>query len=166
MSQRSCARLAADPAMALWPLPHAVVLRIFAFVPVHTRLRSREVCRAWRAVLEERSLWTRLDLRVACVGTVGMRDQRRAYGSLLRAALARAPGELVALDAADNAIILAADVIYAAAANAGALRELRYGGELDNSHVAAVKKRCTRRRFCRCSKLQRSVPTLFLRTSG
>jgi hypothetical protein len=138
MSQRSCARLAADPAMALWPLPHAVVLRIFAFVPVHTRLRGREVCRAWRAALAERSLWTRLDLRLACVGVVGMRDRSKAYCGLLRAALARAPGELVALDAADNEFIPAADVIYAAAANAGALRELRYGATLDQSQVAAV----------------------------
>ena len=138
MAQRSCARRAADPAAALWPLPHAVVLRIFAFVPLPTRLRGREVCRAWRAALEERSLWTRLDLRLGSMGTVGMREPSRAYGTLLRAALARALGELVALDAADNAIIPAADVIYAAAANAGALRELRYGGELDGSQVAAV----------------------------
>ena len=138
MSQRSRARLAADPAMALWPLPHAVVLRIFAFVPVHTRLRGREVCRAWRAALEERSLWTHIDLSMANVLWAGIQDYSRTYGALLRAALAHSAGELVVLDAADNALIPEADLLYTAAANAGALLELRFGGSLDQLQIATI----------------------------
>ncbi len=47
---------------ALAPLPHALVLLIFSLVPVDQRLRCLEVCKGWRAVLLERSLWTCLDL--------------------------------------------------------------------------------------------------------
>ncbi len=54
-------------APALAPLPLALVLHILSLLPVDCRLRCAEVCRAWRAALEERSLWLRLDLTVSGV---------------------------------------------------------------------------------------------------
>jgi hypothetical protein len=47
---------------ALTSLPLPILLQIFALLPVDTRLRCAEVCRGWRSVLLERSLWKRLDL--------------------------------------------------------------------------------------------------------
>ena len=53
--------LAALPTFAA--LPPALTLRIFLAVPIDTRLRCREVSRAWRDALSgERALWTHLDL--------------------------------------------------------------------------------------------------------
>jgi hypothetical protein len=54
-------------APALAPLPHALVLHILSLLPVDARLRCAEVCRSWRAALEERSLWLRLDLSASGV---------------------------------------------------------------------------------------------------
>ena len=43
-------------------LPPVLARRIFALVPVDSRLRCAEVSPAWRDALAERALWTRLDL--------------------------------------------------------------------------------------------------------
>jgi hypothetical protein len=53
------------------------------------------VCRAWNAALAERSLWARLDLSPASGVAVTVTDE------LLRAAAARAGGQLEALDGSD-----------------------------------------------------------------
>jgi hypothetical protein len=84
-------RSAAAPS-ALAPLPHAVVVFIFSLVPADTRLRCREVCRGWRATLDDCGAWLQLDLRP----TAGL--ARRATDALLHAAAARAGGQLRTLD--------------------------------------------------------------------
>ncbi len=65
MPPRRSARVAAvveRQSTALAPLPHALVLLIFSLLPVDQRLRCLEVCKGWYATLNERSLWTRLDM--------------------------------------------------------------------------------------------------------
>jgi hypothetical protein len=109
---------------ALSPLPLALVLYIFSLLPVDCRLRCMEVCRGWRSVLLERSVWTRLELtaasgvqlRAAPVGTA-------PWDGLLRCAAARAGGGLHSLRI-DGVSFSHAALLDAAAANAGALREL------------------------------------------
>jgi hypothetical protein len=110
---------------ALAPLPYALVLYIFSLLPVDQRLRCAEVCRGWRVVLSDASLWLRLDLSPA--GGVA-----RASEALLRAATKRAAGGLRALDAADCGHIPIGVVCAVAAEHAGALAELRVG------HSAAI----------------------------
>jgi hypothetical protein len=81
---RAAARSVATTFRAL-PLPLA--LRIFALLPSDARLLAAAVCYSWRAMLAERSLWTRLDL--ADGGGVASPNNE-----LLRAAAARAGGQL------------------------------------------------------------------------
>jgi hypothetical protein len=75
-------------------LPPAIVLAVLALLPVDQRLRCREVCRAWCAALEERSLWTRLDLSDGS----GVAAAHLAHAAGLLAAAARAGGQLQSLD--------------------------------------------------------------------
>jgi hypothetical protein len=107
---------------ALAPLPLSVVLYIFSLLPVDSRLRCLEVCRGWRAVFSERSLWTRLDLTAAS----GVHEQRQpavSLDSLLRCAAARAGGGLLSLR--EDGRCRHAALLDVAAANTGALRELQ-----------------------------------------
>jgi hypothetical protein len=123
MPPRHSARVAAvaeRESSALPALPHALVLLIFALVPVDQRLRCAEMCRGWRAVLRERSLWLRLDLSAASGGLA-----RPATDALLRAAAARADGQLHSLDVSACQLITDEAVLAVLAANAGALRQLR-----------------------------------------
>jgi hypothetical protein len=123
MPPRRSARVAAvaeRDSSALSPLPPALALAIFALLPVDARLRCREVCRGWRAVLRDRSLWLRLDLSKASGGLA-----RCATDALLRAAAARAGGRLHFLDVSDCEGITPACMLEVLTANAGALRELR-----------------------------------------
>jgi hypothetical protein len=106
-------------APALAPLPHALVLHILSLLPVDTRLRCAEVCRSWRAALEERSLWLRLDLSAS-----GVSPKREATDALLHAAAARARGELEALDLRGCTLVTLDTLLAVVTAN-GALRELR-----------------------------------------
>jgi hypothetical protein len=95
MPPRRSARVAAEAdrvATVLAPLPHAVVLAIFASLPADVRARCALVCRGWRAVVSEPSLWTRLDLSPS--NGVRVRISR----TVLRKAAARARGGLVSLD--------------------------------------------------------------------
>ena len=112
--------------LALMPtfaaLPPAVTLRISLAVPVDTRLRCREVSRAWRDALSaERALWTHLDLWE----TSGARVLR----PLLEAAAARANGGLVSLNV-PYVYTLHDALVAVCAANARTLRELRMRGSL------------------------------------
>jgi hypothetical protein len=110
-------------APALAPLPHALVLHILSLLPVDCRLLCAGVCRSWRAALEERSLWLRLDLSAS-----GVSPKREATDALLHAAAARSGGQLQSLDVT-NCTRLASDAVLSAViANAGALRELRICG--------------------------------------
>jgi hypothetical protein len=89
---------------------------------VDPRLRCSEVCRAWRALLSDASLWLRLDLSPA--GGVA-RDAVTI--ALLRAAAKRAAGGLRALDLTGCSHISRHAVRVVAAQNSGALAELRVG---------------------------------------
>jgi hypothetical protein len=104
---------------AFAPLPHALVLHILSLLPVDARLRCAEVCRSWRAALEERSLWLRLDLSAS-----GISPKREVTDALLHAAVAGAHGELVALDVSGCVLVTFDALLAAVTANGGALREL------------------------------------------
>ena len=107
----------------LLALPRPLVLAVFARLPVDTRLRCSEVNRAWRALLAETSLWICLDLSTSS-GLIEPCSE-----PLLRAAVAKAGGQLRALDITgrfqdfeldDNRLLL-----ELLAANATTLTELR-----------------------------------------
>jgi hypothetical protein len=111
---------------ALAPLPLAVVLYIFSLLPVDCRLRCSEVCRGWRSVLLERSLWTRLELTAA--SGVQLREApvgTEPWDGLLRCAAARAGGGLHSLRVGANCISREA-CLEVAVANGRALRELHH----------------------------------------
>ena len=100
-------------------LPHAVALHVLSFVPADARARAALVCRAWRALTGERSLWTTLDLSTKS----GVRHP--VSDALLRGAAALAGGHLTALNL-DNCNQLTQDArLEVVMANAGSLRELR-----------------------------------------
>jgi hypothetical protein len=125
MPPRRSARVAAvaeRQCTALAPLPHALVLFIFSLVPVDQRLRCLEVCKDWYATLNERSLWTRLDLSA----TAGL--ARRATEALLRSAAARAGDQLQTLHLTDGAVITHETLLTVVRANADTLTELRMEG--------------------------------------
>jgi hypothetical protein len=103
---------------ALAPLPHALVLAVFSALPPDARARAALVCRGWRAVLRERSLWTCLDLSPASGVAV------RATDAVLRGAAARAAGGLHTLNVTECREVTADALLAVARANAGALREL------------------------------------------
>jgi hypothetical protein len=128
MPPRRSARVAAvaeRATSALSPLPLPVVLYIFSLLPVDCRLRCTEVCRGWRAMLLERSLWTALDL--SATSGVLMREGH-ALDALLRCAAARAGGGLQSLRV-DCSVVSRATLLEIVAASAGVLREL-------HAHVA------------------------------
>jgi hypothetical protein len=104
---------------ALAPLPHAVVLTIFAQLPVDLRARCACVCRGWRAALAERSLWTRLDVSRTSGITAAVTD------ALLRGAAARADSALEALDVSGSFAVSREALLAVATANADSLRQLR-----------------------------------------
>ena len=80
-------------------LPHAVQLRIFALLPLDTRLRCIEVCRQWRRTLQDTTAWTHVVLPPDC-----RRPRLRRFGApglplqQLQAAVARSGGLLQVLD--------------------------------------------------------------------
>jgi hypothetical protein len=77
-------------ATVLPPLPSDAVELIFLLVPVHLRLRCREVARSWRALLERRRLWRDCDLSAV--------PSELRTPALLRAASLRAGGQLRTLN--------------------------------------------------------------------
>jgi hypothetical protein len=131
MPPRRSARVAAvveRATTALAPLPIPIVLHIFGLLSVDCRLRCAEVCRGWRTVLAERSLWTRLDL-TAESGVHLPSGWRDALDALLRCAAARAGGSLQALHI-NCSVVTHEALLEVAAANAGALRELHAHADL------------------------------------
>jgi hypothetical protein len=110
----------------LLSLPLPLIRHIFSLLPVDCRLRCSEVCRDWRGVLLERSLWTRLDLTRAG----GLRERagedlyyRGTWNALLRCAAARAGGGLQSLHISRSFVTQDA-LLEVVASNASALREL------------------------------------------
>ncbi len=124
MSQSSSNAADADDAAPLTfdALPLALALRVFSLLPVDARLRAAAVCRSWRAMLAERSLWTRLDLTQAS----GVRRPKL----FLRAAAARAGGQLEVLCAPvswSDRPWLHAELMCVLSANATTMQELFLG---------------------------------------
>jgi hypothetical protein len=134
-----------EPLATFESLPSALALAVFARLPADARLRCAEVCPSWRVMLRERNLWLRLDLSPASGGLA-----RPATDALLHAAAARAAGGLQSLDVTDCTKITHEALRAVAAANAGALRELRACGDLLSGQV--WWRCCARRRSCTCWK--------------
>ena len=110
------------PCFNLASLPHAVALHVLSFLPVDARARAALVCRAWRALTGERSLWTTLDLSLR--GGV----QRPVSDALLRNAAARAGGQLTMLNVDDCVALTQPAVLEVLTANSGSLREVSWCG--------------------------------------
>lgn len=92
--QRRSVRLAQRDTPLLFvlvPLPLDLAARVLHGLPIKDRLRAREVCRGWRALLDDASYWSELDLR-DCDGANGLPE------ALLAAAVARAAGGLRSLN--------------------------------------------------------------------
>jgi hypothetical protein len=169
MPPRRSARVAAvaeRQCSALAPLrrPHALVLLIFSLVPVDQRLRCLEVCKGWYATLNKRSFWTRLDLSSDTAGLAGHTTQ-----ALLRAAAARAAGQLQALHLTDCVAITHEALLAVARANADTLTELRMEGCGDPygifSSVLPKLRHCwAPRRGCAYLLPTRTAPMLRRRT--
>jgi hypothetical protein len=106
---------------ALSPLPPPIVLYIFSLLPADARARAACVCRGWCHVVSELSLWTRLNLSASSGVRVRVTD------AVLAGALAKARGQLAALDVSDCNAISADTLLAGVRANRGALRELRVG---------------------------------------
>jgi hypothetical protein len=104
-------------------LPCALARRIFAALPADARMRCSEVCRDWRRLLADCSMWLRLDMSSA--SGVVWRDEQHAADALLAAAAARAGGQLEALEASRWHVSYDA-LLRVAHANSGALRALRF----------------------------------------
>jgi hypothetical protein len=104
-------------------LPPALTLKILAALPADIRLRCAEVCRGWREMVAERSLWTRLDLSHTSGVTHCVTD------ALLRAAAAKACGALTALDISGCEQLTYDALLAVVTANASALRELLASGD-------------------------------------
>jgi hypothetical protein len=109
-------------ARAFEALPPALWHALFALLPVDQRLRCREVCRAWCAALEERSLWTRLDLSA---GSGVAAAQLANTTGLLAAAALRAGGQLQSLDVTGCVHLDVAALHGVVCGSAGTLREIR-----------------------------------------
>jgi hypothetical protein len=138
MPPRRSARVAAvveRQSSALAPLPHALALYVFSLLPVDQRMRCAEVCRGWRAMLSDASLWLRLDLSPAS-------GVAQATDALVRAASKRAAGRLQALDLSGCGRMTDETILALAADNAGALVELRMATPRDHeglSRLASVE---------------------------
>ena len=100
-------------------LPHALLWRIWALLPVDERARCAVVHPSWRTALHEHSVWARLDL--SCTSGIA---RRRVTGELLRGAAARARGHLEHLNLEDCYLVEFEDIRLVAQANAKALRTL------------------------------------------
>jgi hypothetical protein len=108
---------------------------VFACLPPHERARAALVCRAWRDVSYDVSLWTRLDLSRASDAWARTDDDDDAT---LVGAAARARGSLEELDVSHRDMNPSAVVLLPALAalNARTLRTLRLG------RMCVLTKRC------------------------
>jgi hypothetical protein len=124
-------RIGTDEAtFASLPLPLA--RRIFLALPVNARGRASCVCRAWRDVLDDPSLWTRLVISAVPHALTEAEWQR--FLAVLRGAASRARGHLRDLDLGGKRVNL--DVLLPVlTANADSLRELHLGHDVRLSDV-------------------------------
>jgi hypothetical protein len=120
--------------LQLSALPLSCLLLIFARVPVDTRLRCSEVCRAWRAAVADPSVWRHVDL--SCHGGIAGKHCGEA---LLRAAIVRARGSLQALDVPGRLHNISHAATFAAvAASANSLLTLRVCGARNLDETQAL----------------------------
>jgi hypothetical protein len=115
---------AAASRTTLCALPLALLQSVLARLPVDARARACVVCRAWNTALADRSLWTHLDLSPASGVTVAV--TRVANNNVLRAAAARAGGQLEALDLSDCNDVSFDAVLAVVTASSATLRELHW----------------------------------------
>lgn len=111
-------------------LPHGVQLRVFARVPIDSRLRCAEVCRAWRQCLQDEAAWAHIVIPDCS-------DAAYKPNTLLEAALMRAGRQLETLDLSAKNDLSASDTSSIAITDLGQLvvragagtqlRELRLG---------------------------------------
>jgi hypothetical protein len=117
----------ADEPVGFSSLPDEVAKKIFSGLPLDTRLRSREVSPVWCALLEDVSLWQRLDFskvaarRLSVAPTLG----------LVRAAIARAKGTLHTLNLVILTKVSLAALVELVAENGKSLRTLTTPEALD-----------------------------------
>jgi hypothetical protein len=122
--QHACAALqprdmeAAASRTTLSALPLALLQSVLARLPVDARARACLVCRAWNAALAERSLWARLDLSPASGVAVAVTE------AVLRAAAARAGGQLEELDLSEQMHVPYRAVSAVVTASGATLRSL------------------------------------------
>ena len=134
------------------PLPPLAVEHIFRLLPADTRLRCREVSRAWRAFLEDRRLWAELNLNpfTSCIP--------RASAALLNAAAVRAGGRMRTLRVESCTDISFESVLAVLQANSESLREVNvtclggghgtdsgFQARLKHGHLL-LRSSCVRRR--------------------
>ena len=123
MLTRGCeAKAHASPDTVLFPLPRCFVRAVFLLLPVDTRLRCCEVSRAWRALLADTTFFSRLNLSASS-------GVEHLSLPLLRAAVAKAGGQLRALDITglDSRVfsLHSRFLLKVVVANAATLTELR-----------------------------------------
>ena len=118
------AELISADAVTFASLPPLVVRLIFLALPADARERASCVCRAWRDVLADPSLWTRLDMTVVNV-------EEESFPRVVVGAAARACGQLRLLDLSQPPVntedvqYFKPDVLLQVLRdNAGSLREL------------------------------------------
>jgi hypothetical protein len=116
------AAVAERASSALSPLPPALVHHVFSLLPADARARAACVCRGWRHVLLEPSLWTHLNLSPFSGVTRAV-----VTDAVLAGAAAKARGQLVALDVSECNYVTFDALLAVVQANGGALRELHVG---------------------------------------
>ena len=125
-------------------LPVATLREVLLRLPVDERARAAAVCRTWRDLLSDCSLWTRLDLSEA--GGVAF---TRVTDAMLRGAVAKAGGGLTALSVGLLHQQLTHDALVdVCAANSGALTELRGSFMVSVAHVEALLRAAPLLREC------------------
>jgi hypothetical protein len=118
----------------------SVAHTIFALLPVAARARCAAVCRCWRAALEERGAWLRLDLSRG--------NAPRALDDTRFAALAaRAGGQLQSLDVKYCDVLSTEALLAVLTANAAALVEVRTTKELQLQAFEALARAAPRLRL-------------------
>ena len=119
-------------ALGFADLPLAVALHIFSYVPLFARARAALVCRAWRDIVSDASLWTVLDLSPASGVAQPVSD------ATLRGAAALARGQLTVLRLDDCRHLTDEARLEVVQANAGSLCELSCQFEYDHAYLKSV----------------------------
>ena len=128
----AAAGIRADPpSLASLPLPLAH--RLFLALRADDRGRASCVCRAWRDVLADPSLWTRLDMSGVYRAERGGTAEEQRFDAVLLGAVGRARGLLSQLDLSRHYVSLDT-LLPVLTANAGSLHELY----LDYVNIQAV----------------------------